>query len=318
MPAPRKTTVRPKRKGLASAYGRPSKETTLTATKPSQDRSKLKKILCDKLCSTCDPLCTNACGSKLMGQTSSRTFSYTHKQIVTVPSNGSGENAQWFQPGIGGCEAYPTGIAGGIVTWNTAGDIPEAAALRNSATQYRVVSACVRIFTIASPTNSSGRVQVSAVSEHNSVAPVGFDIKSQLYEEIYTDSVYEFDMTFNFRREGTEVANFISTSGTPAHPGWNGFVISLDGCPVNTPMVQVEITYNFELQPDPLTIYARLADKPARHVPPVEAAMANVQRGLPMGGPSESWSKTIMNFVGTEAQALLNSFTTAEILAFLV
>lgn len=310
-----------KNAGLAKAYGKPRSTAPKAQRKPrapAANQAAVRRLICDKICSVCDPTCPSACGAKMMGQDSSRTFSFTHKSILTLTSDANGHGARWFTPGINDYTSVHSSItAGGVVTFAAATDLPEATSLIATAHSYRVVSAAIRVFSIAAPTASSGRVQVVQTQTGEAV-PVGYDITSLLYEEVDTDSLYAFDKTYVFRREGAEASAFHAASSATGHPGWNGIVISVDGVPASTAVLQFEVTYHFELQPDPITIYSRLADPPAKHIPALEAAIANVSRNTPMGGDSESWSKKIMDFAYTEASALITQYGAKELLAILL
>lgn len=314
-----------KNAGLARAYGAPTKPASAKGAKPqrkakagSSNNALVRRLVCDKICAVCDPVCPQACGSKMMGQDTSRTFSFTSKSVITLTTQAGGEAARFFTPGIESITAVHTGIVSDVVTWGPASDLPEASALQASGTSYRVVSAALRVFSIAAPTNSSGRVQVTQVNTQGAGTPTGFNVASLLYEEVDTDSLYAFDKTYVFRREGAEASTFESTTSNVGHRGWNGLVVSVTGGPTNLPVLQFEVTYNLEIQPDPITVYSHIADPPARHVPALEAAVANVSRIIPMGGDSESWSAKLMKFAQSEATALIQQYGAKELLAMIV
>lgn len=320
-----------KNAGLAKAYGKPRNPPPKVPPRPkarasgpkrkggNSDSTVVKRLICDKICAVCDPTCQSACGAKMMGKDSSRTFSFTHKSVVTLTTNSSGKTATWLSPGIEGVMSVPSVLgAGNVVTWDTATDLPEAASLQASASSYRVVSAGFRLFSTASPTNSSGRVQVTQTNVTGDGTPTGFDVTSLLYEEVNTDSLYAYDKTFCFRREGAEAEIFEPASNTSPHDGWNGIVISITGAAASTAVMQLELTFNLELQPDPITIYSRMADPPAKHVPVLESAIANVSKHITFGGDTETWPRKVMNFAATEASALIAQYGAKDLLALLV
>lgn len=305
------------RGGLASGYGVPKglAKPVVKKNKLPNDRKKVCDQLAARLCGAVDPFCTMACGCKMMDKTSSRVFTYSSKFDAGLGTDANGNAARFFTPGINDVTAGYSSITAGVVTWAAATNLPEATSLVATAAKYRIVSAGIRVYSTAAPTNASGTVKVCTIKSDTSVAaPTGFNVDSFLYEEVDVGSLYQFDRSYVFRDCGTEKALFEDTSSTDGHAGWNSFVVCVTGGAASTTVLKVEVTIHYELQPEPITIYSRLADPPAPHIPELESIVSNSVNDLQLSYPSEKATSSIMDLVKGEVYALASKVNWEEFL----
>lgn len=305
---------------LAKGFGRASG----APQRPKKDNTamvKSKKAACEAICgAVCgmvDPFCESACGCKLMDDADSRTFSYTSKSRVTVTTDANGRSAKFITPSV---DDYASGgtLTGSVVSsWAAPANLPETASIRDAAVGYRVVSAGVRIYSSVAADKAAGIVMVTTMPKdpNNIGPPAGFDISSLSYEEVTSDSLYGFDKSFVFSSLGTSKRKFISTAAsTEANPFWNGIVVAVDGAEVSTTVLHCEVTIHLELQPAILTLYARLADPPANHIPQVAAIADKVSNELAESYPRQSASQQIRDHVWREVTNFASSLSVGDLI----
>jgi len=252
-----------------------------------------------------DPFSDCAVGCKMVSSDTSRTFTYTVRgKISAVTTDANGAAAVWIQPGIEQCLARSFTIVGGIVTaWALPpGDIPEAASIQAIAAKYRVVCAGVHVFANCNTNEAKGTVMVT--TSHNSLAvpTPSYNLSSYSYEEVQTDSLFGFDRYYGFRRlSPAQVANFESTTIALPHSGWNGITISITGGTASTALLEVEYVFHIELQPEPISIAARIADPPKEAPPGLDLAISNANKRVPFGDTITGWISTVEDIAASEA-----------------
>lgn len=303
-------------KGFGRATGAPQRPKKDNTAMVSSKKAACEAI-CGAVCGMVDPFCESACGCKLMDDADSRTFSYTSKSRVTVFTNSSGKSAKFITPSV---DDYASGgtLTGDVVTsWATPVNLPETGSIRGAAVAYRVVSAGVRIYSSVAADQAAGVVMVTTMPKDpdNIGPPANFDISSLSYEEVTSDSLYGFDKSFVFSSLGTSKRKFVSTAaGTKANPFWNGIVVAVDGAVAATTVLHCEVTVHLELQPAILTLYSRLADPPANHIPQIAAIADKVSNQLAESYPRQSASQQIMEHVWREVSAFASSVSVGDLI----
>lgn len=251
-----------------------------------------------------DPFADCATGCKMVSSDSSRTFTYTVKgKLSAITTDANGAAAVWLQPGLDQCLARHNTIAAGIVTvWALpAGGVAELASLQAIAGKYRVVCAGIHVFSNCNTNEAKGTIQVTT-GNYGLVPIPSYDLNSFTYEEVQTDSLFGFDRYYGFRRlSPAQTANFELTTVTAPHSGWNGITVSITGGTASTALLEVEYVFHVELQPDPITVGARIADPPKTALPGLALAISNANKKAPFGDTISGWVSTMEQVAASEA-----------------
>jgi hypothetical protein len=160
--------------------------------------------------------------------------------------------------------------ASGVVTSTVDIQNPDYAAYVDNCQRYRIVSWGVRVYNILPGLTSQGTVRLITT---NSIAGVGLDTTSNLFEEIQLEPVTGLDAYWTSSPTGTTWKEYIYDVDFAS---WTYLIVKLSGVPVSTACAQVEIIYNVEMVPQFGQIGATLATPAASANPSHLAAAGQV------------------------------------------
>jgi len=284
---------------LFKPHKKKPKKKVRKARPPVQKRLRFDRREYDIALQCINPFDHSSDGCRLMYGSSSKTFSYAVRGRIGAGRFSTGDGARWVHPGITDCIAGPSSITADVVSWAAASDITEAASLTPLAKNFRVVCAGIRVFTnVPYDADGTGLIQVAAVPGASS--PTGYKTTSTAYEYVDDGPMYGFDRTYLFPRESPGAVSKFSTTDDP-HLGWQGMVVSWTGMEqtARSNVVFIDYVWHLELEPEILSVGARLAEKPAPAMPKIANAVVNAVRDAPFGVQTESWTDTAKQLATT-------------------
>jgi len=314
-------TQQNKRKDLASGFGKPKNPVKNQMGKAKRgggggsSKAQACNTICGLVCASVNPFSSKACGCHTMDGSGSKVFTYSSTSIYSVSTDGNGDGAKYFVPGVQDVVTGASTITGSVVSWTSPeSNLPESASLIGSGSMFRIVSAGIRVYSTASADKAAGRVVVATTApDSNGAPPGGFDLASLLYEEVDTDSIYGYDKSFIFRNHGTGHLVFQDLAENAPKDGWNAFVVGVTGAQTGYNPLSVELTIHMEIQPDPISIYARLASTPTVAPPAITALVHKARGALEMGYTGESAASSIMALVKREVGTLTEGMTAQSV-----
>lgn len=252
-----------------------------------------------------DPFSTDAVGCKCITDDTHRTMTYTVRGRETMTTNPEGTGAFWFQPGVYGTSSYSNPVSGICTVWTDPAPVPESVSITNFAAKYRVVCAGLHVFAQSSLAESQGIVQITTETYSDDAfgtpQPVrDYNINSQSYPEVVTDSLMGFDKYVTFKRPSHgqyTVYEPLDGISVKAKAGWAGITISVSGGAPAAAVICVEYIYHLELLPDPIGIGSRIADPPSLQPPVLKSAVATAARLVPFVADTSDWQKTVTDII---------------------
>ena len=229
-------------------------------------------------CSMSDPFCGHANGAKYLAESTSRTLAYQNHFRYTLSTNASGSATTIMTPGYNVFAAYGTvtGSSAAYTTYIATGGVITAAA-------YRIVSWGCKLRKISAPLTSSGMVRIRGFGDKDGVNLATVDIATyncDSFEDLplsecrdvciigrRTDITHQTMRTPDSTNPGPNVANWVS-------PGWNTYVVSVDGGPASTGVLDLEFYVNYEVTFFDNSTNAQLCTPP-RAPNPVAVVAAN-------------------------------------------
>lgn len=242
-------------------------------------RHKLSVVAIEQVCSVNDPFCSAAIGAKYLDQSSVRSLAISSHGRVTVITNANGEACTAF------CPSYyyvpftnATTMTGGVATFTTA----FSTATLPNATAVRLVSWGVTARNIVAPLSASGMVRIRGFTPHDfsTLAP-GVDMMTyncDAYDDIPTQ--YAKEIAIVGRRTDPTCKNWravgsINPSALPVTwvaPGFGCTLIAVTGAPVNTPVLDLEYIFNWEIMLEDSNTLSQMSTKAPVYNQAIETA----------------------------------------------
>jgi hypothetical protein len=142
--------------------------------------------------------------------------------------------------------------------------------------KYRIVSMGVRITSISAPASAAGLVRIFV---DNEVLSGGFDLTiPQQHADSTVVPLYQCDSVAISEPTGFSAYDtHDATIGSAALTGWTQITVSVDGVPVSTDVLALEVCWNYEVFPMPGADHNIYAREPAPHAPRMEDATSKAR-----------------------------------------
>lgn len=247
--------------------------------------------VCTAICSSIDPFCAAACGSKSMDTNTIPTIPYTIKYRTTITTDSGGQKVVMMQPNLITFVKTSATFTGGseVATWNTSVSVPEYANLATYFEQYRIVSYGCRVFCSAAMSESQGTVLMALSRQQDT-----FDTASSNYADIRAFALNGLDATMVSKATGPESDSWNDLNATSERMY---MYVALTGAAPASGVAGLEVTLNVEFVPK-VGLGSRLATTAPAVPRAIKDAQERVERRTPaiMDGPSEVRSKTMMQY----------------------
>lgn len=214
------------------------------------------KSIATRVCSITDPFCVHAIGAKYPDSSSVPTLPFTFRGRYTASTNAAGNVGFLLLPGFDYQFASDTVVTTPPTIVPT--NLLTLAAITFVPSQYRIVTAGLRLRCIApaltaqgmvrirhfgNPTGGSGLTSINA-SSFNAALTADIPLKDCL------------DVVIPLRRIGANATEFVrptdtNTSSTVSgwvSPGWGAVSIYVDGGPASLAALDIEAIFNYELR----------------------------------------------------------------------
>jgi hypothetical protein len=224
--------------------------------KPPPARTVGVESLARQVCSITDPFCSASRSGKYPDGSVGLTVSYPVRTRINVQTNGTlGNGAAIFVPASPFQFALDNTIstpgAGVFSTTTDANPFP------TGVTGYRINSWGLRLRNTATPLTSSGMVRIRGFPNMtgatlNSVALTTYaavfseDIPLRLLDDVCIMG-HRLGKEYTFFLSPTDTMNVANTLATWNSPGWGAVTVYLEGGPVSSTCIDVEILVNYEL-----------------------------------------------------------------------
>lgn len=221
-----------------------------------------------------DPFSEAAAGSKWPDESNAKTLPFQIRGMRTVTTDANGRAAMMFLPfcngGFGYCNT--DSIDGTNAVFSTAFNYAITGTFRQAASAYRLVSAGIKVRSIASLQDSKGFIIAREVSPTEGVAGNNYNVISYMSfndPHVITHSLRDDDpLTYTFRAIGptahslqtapNDVSSSLDLSLADCY-GWAFPVVAFSACPASTAVAIVEYVFNVEFTFDPGHEMNRLA-----------------------------------------------------------
>jgi hypothetical protein len=173
--------------------------------------------------------------------------------------------------------------------------------------EYRIVSYGVRVWSVTSPTNSSGTVSLfTQTGDIETSIPYG----SYFYTDVTRSMLYDYQSTWVGKPLGNAAMLYHSLATTDV-PGWSELAIAYRGATPGDLSINLtyEVVYNCELLCDPQSLFTRASTTASPHVPHIEELTDDTITKIPhsIEGPYHKASETIMQIAMETVEAFVAS-----------
>jgi hypothetical protein len=269
-------------------------------TKSIRNRSQMNNMS-EMTCSNLDPFCPAAIGAKLYDENTAKSLTYQSRDVQTFSSNGQGQSMVYFTCAPVRASSSATIVANVTTAWGAWTTNTFFGGISSACGKWRVVSWGIHIISIAPYNTASGSYVISEVTE-DMTANVGQNVAATNYGG---DSVIAMIPGNEFylvgKPLGSNATTYTQGVGTNVLNAYTGFVIVVNGMPINTPTYTAELIVNYEWIPTAVSSgYNNIATRSAPSVPAVMDARSNAAGLLPLALPARSpvaVSHTIMDTV---------------------
>jgi hypothetical protein len=206
------------------------------------------------VCSVSDPFCDHALGAKVMDLGSTRSFPISYRTRLTLSSTANGDASVLIAPNYD----YTTSMLAFSITSGVAVFSGAMSASGNVAAEsVRLVSMGIKLRSIVAPLSASGITRIRAFGP-NSVDAVAGGVDIATFNCDYSADLPVHSLTDTaliLRRYDIKAKEFIdpatinpnSSIGASHYHGWGFYMVSLQGCPATTPVLDIEIISHWEI-----------------------------------------------------------------------
>jgi hypothetical protein len=191
-------------------------------------------------------------GAKYPDDSSLRTLPYTQRTVFSLSTNAGGDGAMLLQPSFAyQARVFPDSVTYPSVTnWNAKTFLLPFAGV----SQYRIVSAGVRLRNVAPPLTSSGIVRIRGVPTDHNAALLAYDVAA--YNAAYAadiplqdvhDTAIIFQHSARMPQEFYDISGDLPDAHLTQPNGLLPFTVYMEGGPAGSKVLDVEVIIHYEL-----------------------------------------------------------------------
>lgn len=241
-------------------------------------RPKFTRNDVSKVCSITDPFCAHANGAKLFSSSTGRTLPHQFHGRISLSTDSNGMSSMLVLP------SYNILYGLGTVTSpNAAYTTISGAGPTLAATSYRIVSWGLKLRKISAPLYAAGMVRIRTFGNKNGTDFASIPLSAyncDTFEDVPLSTASEIcvigrRLDYTYSKFVTLAASNPTNNVTDwVAPGWGAVQIVVDGGPVTTAVLDVELFFNYEITLADSDALMQLSTPPvADH--PVATAAAN-------------------------------------------